>query len=344
MRRSHAWPLHSWRAAASLLYSAAMTGPLSVPHPLFRLDGALPAALRGAAACLGNFDGVHMGHQALAQAAAHWARLHGRPVLAVTFDPHPARLFKPELPPFSLSDLDMRAAWLAGHGVDATVILPFDRTFADLSPEAFVHDILHKQMGISHVVTGGDFSFGKARAGTVEQLAELGQPLGMTSQVVSPVEHPAGFTVSSTRIRDALSRGDMAEARELLTRPWQLRGVVSKGDQRGRTIGFPTANVELGDYQRPLYGVYAVRAQLPHGRVLGGVANVGLRPTFNPPKELLEVHLFDFAGDIYGQLLTVEFLQFLRPEQRFDGLDALKAQIASDSQAARLICAAQPTG
>jgi len=299
-------------------------------------DGGMPAHLRGAVIALGNFDGFHAGHQAVAGAAIAWARREGRPAIIATFDPHPVRLFVPDAPPFRLTTLDQRERLFAAAGADAMLVFHFTRALASRSAEGFVH-MLVEQFGARAVVTGEDFTFGRGRAGTVALLGELGRPLGLDALAVAPVTDASGAVISSTRIRDALVAGDCATATRLLTRPFAIAGTVIHGDKRGREIGLPTANMEMGPYLRPAYGVYAVRARLPDGRLVDGAANLGIRPTFDPPKELLETYLFDFSGDLYGQTIEIELIERLRGEAKFDTLPALVAQMDADVARARAI-------
>jgi riboflavin kinase/FMN adenylyltransferase len=305
-----------------------------------RLDGSsvLPAALRGGIVALGNFDGFHLGHQAVVGRAIARARAEGRPALVATFDPHPVRYFKPDTAPFRLTTLDQRARLFAAAGADAMVVFRFDAALAALTAQEFVEQRLVAGIGLGGATTGEDFTFGKARSGNIGVLGELGARHGFSVEAVAPVTL-AGEPVSSSRIRAALIGGDPRGAARLLTRPFAIEGVVSHGDKLGRTIGFPTANLDLGSYLRPAYGIYAVRGRLADGRVLGGAANLGVRPSFDPPKELLEPHFFDFSGDLYGQMITVELVEFLRPEAKYDTLDALTAQIAVDCDAARAVLA-----
>lgn len=305
------------------------------------LDGnaAVPAALKGGVIALGNFDGFHLGHQRVVGRAIERARAAGVPALVGTFDPHPARYFRPENAPFQLTSMDQRLRLLEAFGVDAVTIFHFDQGLATVSPEDFVAKWLVERLGASGVVTGEDFTFGRARSGNVADLARLGAGFGIEAEAVAAVTDADGV-ISSTRVRDALLRGDMATAARLMTRPYVIEGEVSHGDKVGRTIGFPTANVSLGDYVRPAYGVYAVRCRLADGRVLNGAANIGVRPMFDPPKELLEVYLFDFSGDLYGQKIAVELHHYLRPEARFDGLDGLVAQMQLDCARAKELLAA----
>ena len=299
---------------------------------------ALPDAYRGAIIALGNFDGFHLGHQAVARAAVEWARAEGRPAIIATFDPHPVRHFQPDTPHFRLTTLDQREVLFAAAGADAMLVFHFDTELAGTTAADFVGALLVGRLGAAGVVTGQDFTFGKARGGNVEVLAQLGATLGLRTRTVGPVMI-GGEVVSSSRIRDALTSGDPATATRLMTRPFAVRGSVQHGDKVGRTIGFPTANLAMGNYLRPRYGIYAVTARPADGRLLKGAANLGVRPMFDPPKELLEPHFFDFSGDLYGQDIEVAFHHFLRGEWAFDSLDALMAQIAKDCDEARHLLA-----
>ena len=301
----------------------------------------IPAHLRGSIMALGNFDGFHLGHQAVVGRAVARARAEGRPVIVATFDPHPMRLFRPDVPWFRLTTLDQRQALFARAGADAMLVFAFTRQLAALDPEHFV-ELLVEGMGVAGVVTGQDFTFGQGRSGTVETLAQLGAARGMSAEAVAAVTDAGGEVVSSSRIRVALRSGDCATATRLLTRPFAIQGLVQHGDKLGRTIGFPTANIDLGHYLRPAYGIYAVRGLLPDGRVLDGAANLGVRPRFDPPKELLEPHFFDFAESLYDQRIEVQLIDYLRPEAKYEGLEALTAQIAKDCDAARQILAGTP--
>lgn len=301
-----------------------------------RLDGSsgVPAGLRGGIVALGNFDGFHLGHQAVVRRAVTRARAEGRPAIVATFDPHPIRHFRPDAAPFRLTTLDQRERLFAEAGADAMLVFRFDAALASLSAAAFVEERLRELSGVGGVVTGADFTFGKGRDGNVAVLAALGREHGFSADTVEAIED-AGGTVSSSRIRALLREGKPAEAATLLTRPFAIEGVVESGAKLGRELGFPTANLTLGTYLRPAYGIYAVRGRLADGRVLDGVANLGIRPMIEPPLELLEPYFFDFSGDLYGQRVEVELIDYLRPEWRFDGLEALKAQIARDCEDAR---------
>ncbi len=301
-----------------------------------RLDGgsAVPAPLRGGIVALGNFDGFHAGHQAVVGRAVARARAEGRPALVATFDPHPMRFFRPGSPWFRLTSLEQREELFRAAGADAMLVFTFDAALAGLSAEEFVTRRLTGDLGVGGVATGEDFTFGKGRSGSVAELAELGRRHGFSVDTVPPVTMD-GAVVSSSRIRALLKAGDPRAAARLLTRPFTIRGTVEHGDKRGRELGYPTANLSLANYLRPAYGIYAVRGHLPDGRVLDGAASLGIRPTFDPPKELLEPFFFDFSGDLYGQTIDVELIAFLRPEAKFARLDALVAQMESDCAEAR---------
>jgi riboflavin kinase/FMN adenylyltransferase len=301
-------------------------------------DEGIPAHLRGSIMALGNFDGFHAGHQTVVGRAIERAKAEGRPAIIATFDPHPARLFYPDAPPFRLTSLDQRERLFGQAGADAMLVFRFDRTMAAMSAPDFVRSLV-ENLGAAGAVTGTDFTFGKGRTGSIDTLAELGQALGLVAEAVSPVMDADGLIVSSSHIREALQAGDCATATRLLTRPFAIEGEVQHGDKVGRTLGFPTANVDLGRYLRPAYGVYAVRGRLADGRVLDGAANLGIRPQFDPPKELLEPHFFDFSGELYGQIVEVQLIERIRAEAKFDSLDAMTAQIGRDCDAARRILA-----
>lgn len=301
-----------------------------------RLDGgsAVPAHLRGGIVALGNFDGFHLGHQAVVGRAIARAKTEGRPALVATFDPHPVRFFKPDLPPFRLTTLDQRQRLFGAAGANAMLVFHFDAELAAVTAEDFVIDRLIARIGAAGVVTGEDFTFGNRRGGNITVLRQLGEEHGLSVDTVAPVMD-GGEPVSSSRIREALEAGDCETATRLLTRPFAIEGIVEHGDKRGRTIGYPTANINLANYQRPHYGIYAVRGRLPDGRTLDGAANLGIRPSFHPPKELLEPYFFDFSGDLYGQTIEVEFISFIRAEAKFDGLDSLTRQMEQDCAEAR---------
>lgn len=293
---------------------------------------AIPDSARGTVAALGNFDGVHLGHAHLVHALQ--AARPGRDLAVVTFEPHPRELFRPQDPPFRLTLEQERFAALAALGVQHVFQIRFDHEFSAMSAEDFVTRVLHESLGLKHVACGLDFAFGHRRRGNVDFLAERTRALDMGLTVVPPLSDGLG-PYSSTRIRRLLQDGYPERAAEELGRPWSIRGVVQHGDKRGRLLGFPTANIPLGRHLEPARGVYAVSVRLADGTVHPGVANIGRRPTINDGQESrLEVHLLGFAGDLYGQSLSVALHTLLRAERRFDGLDALKAQIARDSEQA----------
>lgn len=309
-----------------------------------RLDGssAVPERLRGGIVALGNFDGFHKGHQAVVGRAVSRARAEGRPALVATFDPHPVRFFRPDTPPFRLTSLDQRERLFGEAGADAMLVYHFGAELAAVTAPDFVTDYLVSRAGATGVVTGEDFTFGRGRGGNIEVLKMLGQANRLSVDAVAPVADEDG-AISSSRVRDALEAGDCETAAGLLTRPFAIEGVVGHGDKKGRELGYPTANIALGPYQRPRFGIYAVRGRLADpgsgsgagGRILDGVASLGIRPMFDPPRELLEPHFFDFDEELYGQSVEVELIRFLREEMVFEDLDALQAQMARDAAQAR---------
>ena len=302
---------------------------------LFRDWRFLPEDARGAAVALGNFDGVHLGHAHVLR-AAHRARPDA-PLAVLTFEPHPREVFRPDDPPFRLTLPAARADALAALGVQLIYEITFDTAFSEMTAEAFVTEVLHDGIGARHLVCGPDFAFGHRRRGDTLFLDARAEALGIGLNVVPPLADESG-PISSSRIRRALQDGYPERATLKLGRPWAIRGSVLHGDARGRTIGFPTANIALGRHLEPARGVYAVTTRLPDGRRLHGVANIGRRPTVTTvPETRLEVHLFDFEGDLYGAELEVALHAFLRPERKFSGLDALRAQIAADAAEARRV-------
>jgi riboflavin kinase/FMN adenylyltransferase len=303
----------------------------------------LPEALRGAAVALGNFDGVHLGHAHVLR-AAHGARPSAK-LAVLTFEPHPRELFRPEDPAFRLTLSAERAEALAALGVQIVYEMPFDRSFSLLSAEAFVDEVLHRGVGAAHLACGPDFAFGHRRGGDAGFLTARAEALGIGLTVVPPLADAQG-PISSTRIRRLLQDGYPERAAVELGRPWAVRGPVTHGEKRGRTIGFPTANVPLGRHLEPARGVYAVRARLPDGTMVPGVANIGRRPTVNEGTESrLEAHLFDFEGDLYGQEVAVGLYAFLRAERKFASFDELRAQIVADAEQARaLLATLDPVG
>lgn len=297
--------------------------------------------MRGGIVALGNFDGFHLGHQAVVGRAVALARAAGRPAIVATFDPHPIRHFRADAPPFRLTTLDQRQRLFAEAGADAMLVFNFGAELANVTASDFITDWLIARAGACGVVTGEDFTFGKGRGGNTAVLAEIGGAHGLTVETVGPVSEGAEI-ISSSRIRDALQAGDCETATRLLTRPFAIEGVVQHGDKVGRTIGYPTANIDMGSYLRPRYGIYAVRGRFADGRMVNGAANLGIRPQFDPPKELLEPFFFDFDEDLYGQVIEVELHAFIRPEGKFDSLEALTMQMAKDCETARTILTAIP--
>ncbi|MCJ2182860.1 bifunctional riboflavin kinase/FAD synthetase [Novosphingobium sp. 1949] len=307
---------------------------------MIRLDNRLPVpdSLQGAIVALGNFDGFHQGHQAVVGEAIRWARSEGRPVIVATFDPHPVRLFKPDAAPFRLTTLDQRQELFGAAGADAMLVLHFDRLMASMTAEVWIEQVLVRQLGVAGVVTGEDFTFGKGRGGNPQVLGEVGARFGMTNRTVAPVHDQFG-TISSSRVREALIAGDCEGAARLLTRPFAVRGIVQHGNKFGRTMGFPTANLDMAHYLRPHYGIYAVIGHFPDGRRFAGAANLGIRPTIQPPKELLEPHFFDVSEDMYGLQIEVAFHHFLRPEAKFASIEEMMVQIGRDCEKARELLA-----
>jgi riboflavin kinase/FMN adenylyltransferase len=290
--------------------------------------------MRGAIIALGNFDGFHKGHQTVAQTAIDWAKEEGRQAIIATFDPHPVRHFQPDAPPFRLTTLNQRERLFTAAGADAMLVFEFGAELAGTTAEDFVEKLMVERFGAAGIVTGEDFTFGKGRAGNIEVMKQLGEPLGLATKSVGPVS-ANDEVISSSRIRDALKAGDCETATKLLTRPFAIEGTVIHGDKNGRKLGYPTANIDIDHYLRPKYGIYAVKGRLPDGRVVNGAANLGIRPTFDPPKELLEPYFFDFSEDLYGQVIEVELHHFLRGEKKFDELDDLMAQMEKDCAKAR---------
>ena len=305
---------------------------------VFRHSANIPGELRGAVVAIGNFDGVHRGHQEIIAKASRLAQELGRPLGVLTFEPHPRSVFQPDAPPFRLTPFRLKVRLIEALGVDVLFALPFDLQFASHSAEEFVTGVLVEALGVSYIVVGDNFRFGKGRQGDLALLEELGHKsgFGVTSVELLTAENEEAF--SSTLIREHLKNGNPTRAALLLGRYWEIEGRIQDGEKRGRTIGFPTANVALGETLHPAYGVYAVRAGVEHEGEISwhdGVANLGMRPTVSGTQPLLEVHLFDFAEEIYGRHLRVALVEFLRPEKSFANLKELKAQIELDSDRAR---------
>jgi riboflavin kinase/FMN adenylyltransferase len=292
---------------------------------------------RGAAVALGNFDGVHRGHQQVIALAAKAAGRLKAPLGVVSFEPHPRRIFQPDAPSFRLMQPDQQARALADLGVDIFYVLPFNPELAQMTDREFVVEVLDRGLGVRDVAVGFDISFGKGRTGSPETMARYGEELGFGVSVAQAVgEGNAKF--SSTSVREVLRDGHPEIAASILGRPFAIEGMVEHGRQLGRTLGFPTANVDLRDYVLPRFGVYATRTRLPDGREIAGVANIGVNPTIDgviAPR--LEVWLFDFDEDIYDQVIETDLVAFLRDEAKFDGLDPMVAQIHADAARARAL-------
>ena len=313
---------------------------------IFHSSTGLPDDARGAAVAIGNFDGIHHGHRAVIDKAREVAEAEGVPWGVLTFEPHPRSFFRPHEPPFRLTSPSTKARLIEALGADLLFVLAFDRELARHSAEAFVDEILARDLAIRHAVVGQDFHFGRDRRGTPELLRRLAPRYGFGVTEVASVIGEDGVEYSSTRIREHLQNGRPEEAARLLGHWWEIDGTVEHGQKRGRTIGFPTANVALGDNLRPATGVYAVRVGVEEEEEEGaatrwydGAANFGRRPTVDGTDLLLEVHLFDYTGDLYGKRVRVQFVAYIRPERKFDGLDALKEQIAVDCAEARRLLA-----
>lgn len=293
---------------------------------------------KGASVALGNFDGVHRGHQQVIAHAARGAKAQACPLGVITFDPHPRRLFHPDEPTFRLMTLGQQARALEALGVDAFYVLPFDYEMASLTDREFAEKVLVGGLGVRHVAVGFDVSFGKGRTGSPELMRRYGEEFGFTVSVAEAVGEGAQ-KYSSTGVRAALRNGHPEVAAAILGRPFAIEGVVRRGKQLGRELGFPTANVMLGDYVVPKFGVYATRTRLPDGREIPGVANLGVNPTTGEEEPRLEVWLFDFDEDLYGQQIETDLVRFLRPEEKFDSVEAMVEQVHRDAAAARALLA-----
>jgi riboflavin kinase / FMN adenylyltransferase len=308
-------------------------------------DSSPPDAIpQGMVVAMGNFDGVHLGHRAVIAAALEMGRAQGRPALALTFEPHPRRFFSPTIPQFRLSDETAKLRLLAGTGLAGAVIMTFDKTRAGTSAQDFIHHDLIRRLGISGIAVGYDFHFGKGRVGSPSLLVNEAPRLGIEVDVQPHIdidERP----VSSSAIRDALSEGQIADATAMLGGPWFVTGEVIHGEKRGRDLGYPTANIRLDNNCALRHGIYAVRVGRGQGKEqvrFDGVASFGRRPTFDNGAPLLEIFLFDFEGDLYGQVLDVAFIDFIRDELKFSGADALVKQMNDDSTRARAALKAAP--
>jgi riboflavin kinase/FMN adenylyltransferase len=292
---------------------------------------------RGAAAALGNFDGVHLGHAKVIARAREAADRLGAPLAVITFDPHPRRVFRPSDPPFRLTTLQQQVRALEALGVERLHLLPFDFSMASMTDRQFADEVLCQGLGLRHVAVGFDISFGAGRTGSPDTMKAYGEALGFEVSVVPAFTGGTGGKISSSEVRAALRDGRPQDAAAVLGRPFAIEGVVRRGRQLGRTLGFPTANVALDDYVAPKLGIYATRTRMHDGRVIPGVASIGTNPTVGVVDARLEVHLFDFDEDIYGEVIETDLIAYLRPEVKFDGLPALIEQMGKDKAQARAI-------
>lgn len=301
---------------------------------LFRSPENIPRSAKGAVIAIGNFDGVHRGHQALLQKARDIAKAEGQQFGVLTFEPHPRALFQPDAQPYRITPSDLKAWRMSEFGVDVLFSLPFNWDFASQSADDFISHILKDRLGATHIVVGFDFRFGQLRKGTPEDIEKAGIPTTVVSEVVAANDGE----LSSSRIRQLLRQGDIAKANELLGWNWEMRGLVVKGDQRGRELGFPTANFPLGDTVHPAYGVYAARVQIEgEDEWRFAAINIGIRPMFEIKTAQVESYIFDFEADIYGKILRVQPVKRLRGEAKFNSLDDLIVQMNKDCEAARII-------
>lgn len=296
----------------------------------------LTDAERGASVALGNFDGVHRGHQRVIAGAAAGAREHGCPLGVITFDPHPRRLFQPDQPTFRLMTIGQQARALEALGVDLFYVLPFDYEMASFTDREFVEKVLVGGLGVRHVAVGFDISFGKGRTGSPDLMRKYGEEFGFTVSVADAAGE-GGEKYSSTAVRNALRDGRPEVAAAILGRPFAIEGVVRRGKQLGRTIGFPTANLMLSDYVAPRFGIYATRTRLPDGREIAGASSLGVNPTTGEEEPRLEVWLFDFDEDLYGQVIETDLIAYLRPEEKFETIEAMIDQIREDEAQARAL-------
>ena len=289
---------------------------------------------------IGNFDGLHRGHQAVITEASTFAKARSMPLAVVTFEPHPRRFFRPDDPPFQLTPLRGKVRRFEELGIDTLMLIHFDDEVSQATPEAFIDRVLVKGLAARHLIVGYDFVFGKGRKGNVETLRGWAAANDVGFEVVEPARGQDETVYSSTNIRNCLTEGDPAKAAALLGRCWEIEGRILKGDQRGRQIGFPTANLSLEDYVQPALGVYAVWAGIEEQGTTKwhmGCANLGWRPTFDGTRLGLETYIFDFTEDIYDRLLRVALVEYIRPERKFDGVSELREQIAKDSMSSRAL-------
>ena len=307
------------------------------------LKSDLPANLKNAVVAIGNFDGVHRGHQTVLALTKDIANSENRPAIVMTFEPHPRNYFAPDETVFRLTSKSQKSVLLHNLGLNGIVVVPFDKALANTSAEEFVANILVSKLGVGHVVTGYNFHFGKARQGTPVFLQEAGNRFGFGVTTVPSFGDEGGESVSSSRIRLALAAGNVSEAAGLLGYRWNVAGTVQQGKKLGRTLGFPTANLVLPDFTRLTNGIYAVRVRRENGPLHDGVASFGRRPTFDNGTELFETFLFDFDDDLYGENIIVSLFGFLREESKFDSAEALVEQMKKDAAEARaLLAGVQP--
>lgn len=305
-------------------------------HQVNLKDEDFAANMKGGALALGNFDGVHRGHQAVVRTAVEKARGQGVPALVLTFEPHPRSVLKPDIAPFRLTPAAVKEKLLRGLGVDHIIALPFTPEFSNLSAQEFVQKILIERLQVSHVVAGFDYVFGHKRGGTMPLLRQWLAPHNIKVTEVTPFRDAQGMVMSSSRTREALQNGDTKTAAHILGRFWSITGIVQHGAKRGSSIGVPTMNIGLGDYQRPKFGVYAINARRTlDGHFYQGVANIGTRPTVDGKTEWLEAHVFGFSGTVYGEEWEIALMDFIRPEQTFENIDQLRGQIMKDIEAAK---------
>jgi riboflavin kinase/FMN adenylyltransferase len=310
---------------------------------IFRHFQEVPAEARGATIAIGNFDGVHRGHQAVIDETARIAHKLGTSYGVLTFEPHPREFFQPSQPVFRLTPFRLKMRQLEAMGVDYVIVLHFDAQLANKSAEAFVVEILGEGLGVRHVLCGYDFVFGKGRAGNSALMREVGSEYGFAVTSVDVAQDSDGTIFSSTKVREHLCAGDPVAAARLLGRPWEIVGRVEHGAKLGRALDFPTANVSMAEYLQPKWGVYAVKAGVDEGgqtQWRDGVASIGIRPTVNGTHVLLETYLFDFSGDLYNRIFRVALIDFLRPEVKFGDISMLKRQMTQDADKARAVLAA----
>ena len=292
--------------------------------------------IKPSAAVIGNFDGVHRGHLEVLKNAKEFSSKSNLPLSVLTFDPHPREFFSKEKTNFLLQTVLDKAEALSKNNIDYLINLKFDDLLSELSPEQFVEKVLSESLSLKHIFVGKDFKFGKDRAGDINSLKSFGLKyrIGLSS---IKLKNQDGTSISSTKIRNNLKKGKIKEANELLGRPYMISGLVIEGDKRGRQIGFPTANISLGNLIRPAFGVYAVLIEGIENKVLRGIANIGRRPTVNDRGVLLEVNIFDFNEDIYGKKIFISLIDFIRDEKKFDGIENLKKQIVMDVKLSKSI-------